>query len=67
MRKAVDLAKKGKADDVRMLLTLARVQLAKGDLSQARGMLRTIRRRQGDLTPYDLGELEKLDAAAKGK
>ena len=41
--------------------------LAKGDLPQARGMLRTIRRRQGDLTPYDLGELEKLDAAAKGK
>ena len=67
VRKAVDLAKKGQADDVRMLLTLARVQLAKGDLPQARGTLRTIRRRQGDLTPYDLGELEKLDAAAKGK
>ena len=66
VRKAISLSKeKNKIDDLRMLITLARVQIAKGDLGRARTTLRTLRNRQSELSKYDLGELEKLQKAAK--
>lgn len=64
---AISLAKKAKVEDVRMQLTLARVQIAKGDLGRARGTIRQIRSHQKDLTKYDLGELDKLQRSIKGK
>ena len=70
VKKAIDLCKKEtKVSDVRMQITLARVQIAKGDLGRARATLRTVRGRQGELSKYDLGEVEKLQKAlgAKGR
>ena len=66
--KAIKLAKeKLKVEDPRMQITLARVQIAKGDLGRARGTLRQIRANAKDLSKYDLGEVEKLQKEAKGK
>ncbi len=70
VKKAIHLSKeKNKIEDIRMQITLARVQIAKGDMGRARGTLRTIRNHQSELSKYDLGELEKLQKAmnAKGK
>lgn len=68
VRKAISLSKeKNHIDDLRMLITLARVQIAKGDLGRARGTLRTLRNRQSELSKYDLGELEKLQKATSKK
>ncbi len=65
---AIRLAKEvTKTEDIRMQITLARVQIAKGDLGRARGTLRQIRSHQKDLTKYDLGELEKLQKSIKGR
>ncbi len=53
-----------------MYITLARVQIAKGDnrsRSQARMTLRKIRDRKGELSEYDLGEFEKLQKAVQVK
>ena len=52
-----------------MQITLARVQIAKGDLGRARATLRTIRSHQDELSKFDLGEVEKLQKTmtAKGK
>ena len=58
------------ADDVRMYITLARVQIAKGDdrsRSQARVTLRKIRDRKSELSEYDLGEFERLQKAVQVK
>ncbi len=70
VKKAIQLSKeKNKIEDIRMQITLARVQIAKGDLGRARGTLRTILNHQSELSKYDLGEVEKLQKAmnAKGK
>ena len=70
VKKAIDLCKKTAAgSDVRMQITLARVQIAKGDLGRARATLRQVRSRQDGLSKFDLGEVEKLQKAltAKGK
>lgn len=66
---AIDLSKKNKAEDIRMLITLARVQIAKKDLGRARGTLRTLRGHKGksDLSTYDLEVIEKLESLVKGK
>ena len=50
-----------------MQITLARVQIARGDLSRARGTLRSLRTRQSELSNYDRNELEKLIKSAKMK
>ncbi len=61
VKKAIKLAKEiNNIEDLRMQITLARVQIAKNDLGHARGTLRTIRTRQKELSKYDLGEFEKL-------
>jgi tetratricopeptide (TPR) repeat protein len=68
VQKAIKLSKeKSQIDDLRMLITLARVQIAKGDLGRARGTIRTLRTRQNELSRYDQGELEKLQKAALKK
>ena len=72
VNKAIELSKgeKGQVEDVRMYLTLARVQIAKGDdrgLAQARNTLKKVKDRKEDLAEYDLGELERLQKIAQGK
>ncbi len=72
VNKAISLSKVSNkdGDDVRMYITLARVQIAKGDnrsRSQARMTLRKIRDRKGELSEYDLGEFEKLQKAVQVK
>ncbi len=67
VKKAIDLLKENKKgiDDLRMQITLARVQLARGDFGRARGTLRTLSKKQNELTPYDRKELEKLLKSVK--
>jgi tetratricopeptide (TPR) repeat protein len=72
VNQAIKLSKsdKNQIEDVRMYITLARVQLAKGDeqsRAQARGTLRKIQKRQSELSKYDLGEFEKLQKAVQSK
>ena len=70
VKKAIELSRKeGGNADIRMQITLARVQIAKGDLGRARATLRTVRSHQDELTKFDRGEVEKLQKAltAKGK
>ena len=66
VRKAITLSKeKNKVEDLRMYITLARVQIAKKDMGGARTTLRKLRNRQKELSGYDLEELEKLQKATK--
>ena len=67
VKKAIDLLKAGKkgTDDIRMQITLARVQLARGDFGRARGTLRTLQRKQNELSSYDRKQLESLLKTAK--
>ena len=68
VKKAIDLAKKNVAgSDIRMQITLARVQIAKGDLARARATLRTLRSHQAELSKFDLGEVEKLQRSMSVK
>ena len=62
VKKAIELLKENKkgVDDLRMQITLARVQLARGDFGKARGTLLSLRKKQNELTSYDRRELEKL-------
>ena len=65
IQKAIDLAK---GQDVRMLLTLARVQLAKKDLVKARGTLRSLGKRRDELTAErDRAAYDELLKKAQGK
>jgi tetratricopeptide (TPR) repeat protein len=66
VKKALELSKeKNNIDDIRMQITLARVQIARGDLGHARGTLRTLRSRRSELSNYDRNRLEDLLRAAK--
>ena len=66
VKKALELSKeKTKIEDIRMQITLARVQIAKGDLAHARGTLRALRSRRSELSNYDRNRLEDLIRAAK--
>ncbi len=61
VEKAVELsAKDGRAADIRMLVSLARVQIAIGDTRPARTTLRKIRNRLGELSDFERGEYEEL-------
>ena len=67
IQKAIELSKDA---DIRMQLTLARVQIAKGDdrsRSQARVTLRKIRDRKSELSAYDLAMFENLQKAVQVK
>jgi len=66
VKKSLELSKeKNKLEDIRMNITLARVQIAKGDLAHARGTLRALRSRRSELSNYDRNRLEDLLRAAK--
>lgn len=66
VNKAIKLAKEmSNIEDLRMNITLARVQLAKNDMNRARGTLRSLRTRQKELSNYERSELERLFKAAK--
>ena len=53
--------------DVRMQVTLARVQVAKKDFTKARGTLRALGRRRDELSPRDRSVFEDLQKKVQGK
>ena len=65
IRKACDLSKdkNGRESDVRMLVSLARVQVLLGDRTRAMATVRSVRRRIGELSAYERQEFERM---AKG-
>ena len=65
--KACELSRdgKGREEDVRMLISLARVQLAKGDNGKARTTLRKVNKRVSELSEYEKQEFEELRKRAK--
>jgi tetratricopeptide (TPR) repeat protein len=62
IRKACELSRdeKGRESDVRMLVALARVQSLLGDLGRARGTLRSVQSRIGELSEFERKEFEEL-------
>ena len=61
VRKAVELSKvNGRAEDVRMLVSLARVLLKKDDKAGARATLRRVTSRVDELSDFEKGEYEEL-------
>lgn len=62
IRKACDLShsENGRADDVRMLISLARVQFEKGDRKEGLMTLSKVRRREKELSEFEKGELKEL-------
>ena len=68
VEKAIKLSKtESKIEDIRMQITLARVQIARGALDKARTTLRTLRKRQSELSNYDRDQLETLVKSARLK
>lgn len=65
VEKACELSKQGGVEDVRMLISLARVQLAKGESARGRGTLRKVQPRVAELTPYEQKEYEDLRKSAR--
>lgn len=61
IRRACDLSKGGgRPADIRMLVSLARVQLARGDSRVARETLRMVGERAGELSDFERKEYEEL-------
>jgi tetratricopeptide (TPR) repeat protein len=60
VRKSLELFQ----DDLRVQITLARILLQKGETERARETLRKVKSRQGELSPFDQAELNKLSEAA---
>ena len=67
IQKACDLSKdaEGKPADVRMLISLARVQIRRGEQLRAKGTLRSVLGRIGELTEFEKRELEELRKSAR--
>ena len=67
IKKACDLSKtaEGKPADVRMLVSLARVQLAKGETQRGKGTLRTVRSRIDELSEFERKEFEELEQSVR--
>ncbi len=67
INKACELSKgkDGHEADVRMLVSLARVQLARGDKMRAKGTLRKVLSRSGELSDFERGEFDKLRTSVK--
>ena len=64
VRKAMELYK----DDLRIKITLARVQLKKGEVELARGTIHQIKSRAGELSKFDQEELSRVsDQASAGR
>ena len=68
IEKAITLSQAQKSEDVRMQLTLARVQIARKDFVKARNTLRALGKRREELTSdRDKAMLDELTEQAKGK
>ena len=67
IRKACDLSKdkNGHESDVRMLISLARVQLKNGDKTHAKITIRKVQSRKGELSDFERGEFEELIKGAR--
>lgn len=67
VRKACDLSrdKDGKEADVRMLVSLARVQSARGEQQRAKGTLRKVQGRLDELTEFERREFEELKKSVR--
>ena len=65
--KACELSKdeKGRDADVRMLISLARVQAKKGDATHAKVTVRKVRARQNELSEYERSEFEEFARSLK--
>jgi tetratricopeptide (TPR) repeat protein len=62
IEKACELSKdeQGGAADVRMLISLARVQIKRGQMLRAKGTMRVVQSRMKELTEYERKEFEEL-------
>ena len=67
VQKACELSKgdDGRDVDVRMLVSLARVQLAKGDKPRGKGTLRKVAARIDELSDFERREFEEIRKSAK--
>jgi len=67
IRKACQLSKdkNGNEADVRMLISLARVQLKRGDKMRAKVTVRKVRARVKELSDFERAEFEKVEQQAK--
>ena len=67
VNKACELSKSkdGKEEDVRMLVTLARVQVAKGDKTRANMTIRKVLGRIKELSDFEKSEFEELRSSVK--
>jgi len=66
--KAVNKAMELFADDLRIRITLARIQLKKGEIERARETIRQVKNRQGELSKFDQAELARLaEEASSGR
>ncbi len=67
IQKACDLSKdeEGKPADVRMLISLARVQMRRGQQLRAKGTLRSVLGRIDELSEFEKRQLEELRKSAK--
>lgn len=67
IRKACELSKdkNGNEADIRMLVSLARVQVRRSDAQRARVTIRKIRARIGELSDFERGEFEKVEKSVK--
>ena len=61
IRKACQLSKDkdGRDADIRMLISLARVQVRRGDLQHAKVTIRKVRARIGELSEFEKREFEE--------
>jgi len=64
IRKAIELSKaskgKGTDPDVRLYITLARIQVKNGDKKGARASLRKVQSKASELTEFERGEFEEI-------
>ena len=69
LKKAIELCKSTtQKEDLRMQITLAKVQLRNNDVMRARGTLRSLQARRKELSEFDAEELDRVAAeAAKAK
>ena len=67
INKACELSRSadGKEEDVRMLVSLARVQVAKGDKQRANMTIRKVQGRIKELSDFEKGEFEELKKSAR--
>ena len=67
IRRACELSrtKNGSDADVRMLVSLARVQLKRGDIQHAKVTIRRVQTRVNELSEFEKGEFEEIRKRAR--